>query len=227
MTQTKLKRTARAMKVVEKHTRTRDRITLMDVVEDSLARRASLAAEIAVIDAQLGKVYDRLAADIPVRVADPTPEGLALVSDTKPAPSRPRPTTSRDVTSPVTADTRARVREAIAQLQPVSLRRLANHLGLKPESLQYHLKAMRISGEVIASGATLTRAFSLAGAKQPPQTPRAAQPQACAVQPAASTAAPARRTVVDDGVEFEPVWSPGKSAPSLLGDRTQRAGGAA
>lgn len=226
MTQTKLKRTARAMKVVEKHTRTRDRITLMDVVEDSLARRASLAAEIAVIDAQLGKVYDRLAADIPVRVADPTPEGLALVSNTKPSP-RPKRTTDRDVTSPVTADTRARVREAIERLQPVSLRDLSNHLGLKPESVQYHLKAMRISGEVIASGATLTRAFSLAGAKQAPQATRASQPRGRAVQPATSTAAPARRTVVDDGIEFEPVWSPGKSAPSLLGDRTQRAGGAA
>lgn len=226
MTQTRLKRAATAIKVVEKHTRTRNRITLMDIVETSLARRAVLAAEIAVIDGELGRAYDRLAQDIPVRVADPTPDGLALVAEAKPSP-RPKRTTARDVTSPVTADTRARVREAIERLQPVSLRDLSNHLGLKPESVQYHLKAMRISGEVIASGATLTRAFSLAGPKQTPQAARPAQPQGRAVRSEASTAASARRTVVDDGVEFEPVWSGGKHAPSLLGDRTQRAGGAA
>lgn len=224
MTQTRLKRAARAMKVVEKHARTRDRISLMDLVEDSLARRAVLAAEIAVIDGQLGNVYERLAKDIPVRVADPTPAGLAEALAEKAAPpAAPRRGGTRggaDVTQPVTADLRARIRAALQELQPVSLRGLANHVGAPLVNVQYHLKQMRLSGEVVATGATRTRAFSLADTEKP----KAAAPVPA---PAATREAARRRTVVDDGVEFEPVWSGGKNAPSLLGDRTQRAGATA
>lgn len=215
MTQTRLKRAARATMVVEKHTRTRDRITLMDVVEDSLARRASLAAEIAVIDAQLGKVYERLGKDIPVRVADPTPEGLALVDTPTPTTRPVRSMRPRGVTSPDTADLRARVREALAALQPVGLSALARHLDVKVEAVKYQLKGMRIAGEVTAAGATVTRVFSLTSTGTPAPRQTASAPVA-----APST----RRTVVDDGVEFEPVWSGGKAAPSLLGDRAQRSG---
>lgn len=221
MTQIRLKRAARSMQVVEKHTRTRDRITLMDVVEDSLARRASLAAEIAVIDAQLGKVYERLGKDIPVRVADPTPDGLV-----EHAPASGRRQAPRRVTPASTADGRARVRAALEQLQPVSLRDLAAHLDLKVEAVKYHLKQMRLSGEVTATGATLTRAFSLAT-----RVPAAA-PTPVAAAPAVRPTTPEvrserRRTVIDDGIEFEPVWSGAKGAPSLLGDRAQRTGGVA
>jgi len=232
MTQTRLKRAARAMKVVEKHTRTRDRISLMDLVEDSLARRAVLAAEIAVIDGQLGNVYERLAKDIPVRVADPTPAGLAEALAEKAAPAAPRRGGTRggaDVTQPVTADLRARVRAALQELQPVSLRGLANHVGAPLDTVKYHIKQMRLSGEVVATGATLTRAFSLATDGTGTQPPRV--PHGRAIRPEPPAAAPhevaRRRTVVDDGVEFEPVWSGGKDAPSLLGDRTQRAGATA
>lgn len=215
MTQTKLRRRARALKVVEKHTRTKDRLSLMDIVEDSLQRRACLAAELAVIDAQLGKVYDRLAQDIPVRPEAP-PLPLALqtpIAAARPAAARPpakRASQARRVGDGTTS-LRERVLDLVHTMGPVTQRGIAEALSAPKEAVKYQLKQLQIAGDVVGTGATASRVYTLAKRSKAAPAPT----------PQTDTAVSARRRVVD-GVEYESVWTGAKSDPSLLGDRETR-----
>lgn len=210
---------------VEQQTRRRSNLTLLGMIEQCLAKRAAHVAAIAAIDGELGRVFDRLAADRPV--------------DTPPVPARPgapvvappvqaRPVATAAVPAPVLQPRSIQVKAARQRVSTAPgkwpkgptvdddvIRALTEGL-TRPKEIRRRLdwgegtiKAafMRLCAakRIVKSGATWSTAYRLAERATPAPTPRP------------------HSVRTPEGLELEPVWSPHRDAPSLLGDRQTRA----
>lgn len=213
---------------VTRHTASGEAVTVMDLIERQLARRAEHAAAIALIDGELTRVYERLAADVPVGV-QPSPSPMASLQAAELAPAkcetrRPnrQPTTAvtpaASVPPPHAVDTRGvenGVAAVMAAVQagnqtPSGITAALMVNGFSEWQIRCAVEQCVRRRQLIATGRTQARRYELAPEHvSRPSAPPAGVPSS-------------RRAVVDEGVEFEPVWTGAKSDPSLLGDRATR-----
>ena len=213
----------RASRLLAHHTQEVSRHTkggetsLMDLIERDLARRAEHVAAIAVIDGELGRVYDRLGQDRPAYVPPspspvrPSPEAapasVAAATATSPGAGAGSATARRRSSSVdgATATVIASVLDAVraGHETPGAIRACVERSGHAAWRVKGALQFCVVQGTLRLSGRTSASRYTLASEHARP-------------------AVVAARAVVDDGVEFEPVWTGAKSDPSLLGDRASR-----
>lgn len=200
---------ARTTRTVSATTRARGSITLMGLIEEYLAKRASHVAAVAVIDGELGRVYERLGHDIPARVQEVATMATATASTLAPA----TPPTSRPELAGLT------ISEAVlAVIGAGSALSREVYLALgqfKRERVKHALSALVDQAVLTRSGKTAQTRYARTSLPSPT---RQASPPA---RKAAAPVAPITRR--DDDIEYETVWSPGREAPSLLGPRASRA----
>lgn len=184
-------------------------LDLMAAVEKWLTKRQSLQDEIAAIDAELRRVYERIGGDRPARVEAPP-------TAPEPSPAAVEASSTRVKSSLQRAK---REREAVT-VQPerrsladdieavVAVVRAGHHqpkdiyaqMGNRPPDMVKRAlyRALKM-GRLRQTGQTNSTRYAV---PEPPPGPRSAG-----------------RTVVSDGVEFESVWSGRRDEPSLIGDR--------
>lgn len=209
---------ARATGEVERQTRRGGSLSLMGLIEQYLAKRASHSAAIAAIDGELSRVYDRLSGDRPAAVA------------AAPAPADtprqiPRPKVSPPVLAlqvpPELASRKSDAEVGQACLDAV-LRALASGASRTREirdavpehpeqRVKHTLQNLVSRGIVVRSGHTHSTSYAFA----PGQRPKPGPP--------VSTPPRDPRSVVADGQEYVTFWKPGRDAKSLIGDRETRA----
>ncbi len=210
---------ARATREVERQTRRGGCLSLMGLIEQYLAKRATHSAAIAAIDGELKRVYERLSEDRPAALtATPVPVDTSRQASRQTLPQRPSASStvppefaSRKTTSDVSQACLDAVLRAVAQ-GAARTREIRDAVSEHPyQRVKNTLQNLVERGILVRSGKTHSTRYAFA----PGQRPKAAAP----VPPALRDP----RAVVDDGQEFEVVWKPGREAPSLLGDRETRA----
>lgn len=184
-------------------------LDLMAAVEKRLTKRQSLQDEIAAIDAELRRVYERIGGDRPARVEAP------------PAAPQPSPGAVEASSTRVRSSLqRAKRERAAVTVQPerrsladdieavVAVVRAGHHqpkdiyaqLGNRPpDMVKRALHRALEQGRLSRTGQTNSTRYIAPAPVAPPKA--------------------SARTVVSDGVEFEPVWSGRRDEPSLIGDR--------
>lgn len=188
-------------------------LDLIAAVEKRLTKRQSLQDEIAAIDDELRRVYERIGQDRPAQVAAPpaapapAPAAVAAV----PRAASPRtPSTSpraqavkadRAMTShhrgkwPKGESIQADVLKAVGAGHEKP-RHLWMVLDWGRDAIKAACRDLEAAGKLQRHGATHTLRFTVVEPKRP-----------------------VGRTVISEGVELETVWSGRKTDPSLLGSR--------
>lgn len=213
---------ARATGEVERQTRRGGSLSLMGLIEQYLAKRASHSAAIAAIDGELGRVYERLGEDRPAAVpVSPSPAAAPRSLPGPKASAATRPPAVARTVPPELASRKSDAQVSQACLDAV-LRAIASgasrtrHIGEAVRDHPYQrvkdvLQKLVDRGILVRSGKTHSTRYAFAPGTRPKSSPPVSSPPR---DP---------RSVVDEGEEFETVWKPGRDAPSLIGDRETRA----
>lgn len=178
---------------------------LMSAVELRLLRRSILTGEIAAIDAELREVFYRLAQDVPACVPPaPTPAEAA-----EPPVGGPKVRPSDRDGWPRLEEDLGRIVALVRARGPMLAREVYAAMSDRP----------RGAIKVAAARAVARKLLERTG-----QTTNMRYHAVAVTAASAPAPVPPRRPVTgDDGAELETVWTPHRDAPSLIGERTQRA----
>jgi hypothetical protein len=206
------RRLAQHTRLIDEQPRPRASASLLEMIEHHLARRAAHLAAVEAIDSELGRVYERLSADRPASVPDAPSASPAPVAAVQPAPRAPLPPLTTGTTIAAAADA---IVAAIAKEQGQVTGDWINAAcaGFSEQTIKRARTRLIESGRLLRTGKTAGTRYQLQPMK-PVTTPSA--------NGLSSRDAKPSRTVIADGIEYEPAWTPHRDAPSLIGDRPTR-----